>query len=252
LILIKKNGLNFIASQDLKITSSREITMPTQRKNPRKKSSGKKTNSKKRANPSLKLVLNRLDHIDQRLETLEQNTAAEFKAVREEIVQGRQETAAEFQAVRGEIAQGRQETAAEFQAVRGEIAQGRQETAAEFQAVRGEIAQGRQETAQHFDDLEQRMDVGLQSVRNDVVEHYSKLERKGEAQAEHYEKQHNQLLTAMDSASRKYDEYWRDSQFTTGALRELRHDVEELKKRDMEKAAAIEKIQKEIDKSKAA
>jgi hypothetical protein len=208
--------------------------MPTQRKNPRKKSSGKKTNSKKQANPSLKLVLNRLDHIDQRLETLEQNTAAEFKAVREEI------------------AQGRQETAAEFQAVRGEIAQGRQETAAEFQAVRGEIAQGRQETAQHFDDLEQRMDVGLQSVRNDVIEHYSKLERKGETQAEHYEKQHNQLLTAMDSASRKYDEYWRDSQFTTGALRELRHDVEELKKRDMEKAAAIEKIQKEIDKSKAA
>jgi hypothetical protein len=190
--------------------------MPTQRKNPRKKSSGKKTSSKKQANPSLKLVLNRLDKIDQRLETLEQNTVAEFKVVREEI------------------------------------AQGRQETAAEFQAVRGEIAQGRQETAQHFDDLEQRMEVGLQSVRNDVVEHYSKLERKGEAQAEHYEKQHNQLLTAMDSASRKYDEYWRDSQFTTGALRELRHDVEELKKRDMEKAAAIEKIQKEIDKSKAA
>lgn len=37
-----------------------------------------------------------------------------------------------------------------------------------------------------------------------------------------------------------------------GALRQLRHDVKELKSRDMKKAAAIEKIQQEIDKSKVA
>jgi hypothetical protein len=88
------------------------MPMPVKRKNIRKKSNpgpsktSGRAGSKKQAAPSLNLVLKRLDKIDQRLETLEQSTAEEFKAVREEIAQGRQETAAEFKAVRGEMAQG--------------------------------------------------------------------------------------------------------------------------------------------------
>jgi hypothetical protein len=47
----------------------------------------------------------RLNKIEQRLETLEQNTAAEFKAVRGEIMKGREETAAEFKTTREDMYQ---------------------------------------------------------------------------------------------------------------------------------------------------
>lgn len=136
--------------------------MPTKRQNTRKKFNGKKVNSKKQANSSLKLVLNRLDKIDQRLETLEQNTVVEFKAVRDEIAQGRQETAIEFKVVRGEMAQG-------LDAVRGEMAQG-------LDAMRGEMAQGldavRGEVGRGFAALRQDFKVELKHVSDAAYEHY--------------------------------------------------------------------------------
>ncbi len=232
--------------------------MPTKRKSVRKK-----TGSKSQTDSSLELVLNRLDKIDQRLETLEQNTGAEFNAVHGEIAQGRRESAAEFKAVHGEIAQGRRETAAEFKAVHGEIAQGRQEAAAEFEAVRGEMAQGRQEAAAEFEAVRGEMAQGLDALRQDFKvelkhvsdaahEHYLRIESEAKARAEYYQQSLNNLQTDQDAAARDYDEYWRDRNLRKLAFDELQQDLEELKKRDMEKAAAIEKIQKEIDKSKAA
>jgi len=115
----------------------------------------------------------------------------------------------------------------------------RQEISVEFKAVRGEMAQG-------FARMEQQISAENHAVRADLVKHYSQLDRKIDAQAEHYQQSHNQLLTSMGSAARSYEEYWRDKKLSDNMLRELREDVEELKKRDMEKAAAIEKIEKQI------
>jgi hypothetical protein len=217
-----KNWLSSILNKCYVSIKLREANMPTKRKN-----TGKKTSSGKRTSPSLKLVLNRLDKIDQRLETIEQNTAAEFKAVR------------------GEMAQGREETAAEFKAVRGEMAQGQQETIVEFKAVRGEMTQG-------FDALRQDFKVELRHVSDAAYEHYLRIEGEAKARAEYYQQSLNNLQIGQDAAARDYDEYWRDRNLRKLAFDELQKDVEELKKRDMEKAAAIEKIQQEIDKSKAA
>jgi hypothetical protein len=220
-------------------------------------------------------VLNRLDKIDQRLETLEQNTAAEFKVVRDEIAQGRQETAAEFKAVRGEMRRGldavRGEMGQGLDAVRGEMGRGldvvrgemgrgldavRGEMGQGLDAVRGEMGQGfdavRGEMGQGFDTLRQDFKVELKHVSDVAYEHYLRIESEAKARAEHYQQSLNNLQTGQDAAARDYDEYWRDRNLRKLAFDELQQDVEELKKRDMEKAAAIEKIQKEIDKSKAA
>jgi predicted RNase H-like nuclease (RuvC/YqgF family) len=100
--------------------------------------------------------------------------------------------------------------------------------------------------AQGFARMEQQISAENQAVRADLVKHYSQLDRKIDAQAEHYQQSHNQLLSSMDSAARSYEEYWRDKKLSDNMLRELREEVEKLKKHDMEKAAAIEKIENQI------
>jgi hypothetical protein len=51
---------------------------------------------------------------------------------------------------------------------------------------------------------------------------------------------------------KNYEQFMRDRDIIDAEHRDLKKDVENLKKRDMEKAAAIDKIEKEIDKLKAA
>lgn len=182
--------------------------MPTKRKNTRKK-----TNSKKQANPSLKLVLNRLDQINQRLGTLEKNTAMEFKGVREEIAQGRQENVTEFKAVRGEMAQG-------FDSLRQEF---KTEMQQEFEKHGSQIHQ-------HIDRVESNLKAEIADVRDNQ----------------------RYLTTGMDGMSKNFEKYWMDSKLRDAEIGDLQRDVETLKKRDMEKAAAIQKIEKDIDKLKAA
>jgi hypothetical protein len=60
------------------------------------------------------------------------------------------------------------------------------------------------------------------------------------------------LLTGMDPMARNYEQFVHDRDIIDAEHRDLKRDVETLKKRDMEKAAAIDKIEKEIDKLKAA
>jgi hypothetical protein len=157
-------------------------------------------------NPSLNLILKRLDKIDQRLESFEQNTTAEFKAVR------------------------------------GEMAQG-------LNAVRGEMAQG-------FDSLRQEFKTDLQKEFEKygakTYPIYERLENKGNAMEAKFDTRFNQLLTAMDTSAKNYERFDHDSAIIDAEHQDLKRDVEILKKRDMEKAAAIEKIEKEIDKLKAA
>lgn len=160
--------------------------MSAKRKNARKKANGKN-----QTGPNLKLVLKRLDKIEQNLETFEQNTAAEFKA------------------------------------------------------GRGEMAQG-------FANMGQRMIAEIQSVRNDMVNYYSKLDRKIDENDERYQQRNLQLLTSMDVMAKNYEQFGHDSAIINAEHSDLKKNVETLKKRDMEKTAAIEKIEKEIDKLKAA
>jgi hypothetical protein len=199
--------------------------MPAKRKNTRKQ-----TNSKKKATPaSLNLVLKRLDKIDQHLETLEQNTTAEFKAVREEIAQGRRETTTEFKAVRGEMAQG--------------FANSEERTAAEFKAVRGAMAQG-------FDSLRQEFKAELQKEFEKhgagIHQHISRVENELKAETAELRREHSQLLTGMDVMAKNYEQFTRDRDILDAEHQDLKRDVENLKKRDMEKAAAIERIEKLI------
>lgn len=182
--------------------------MPTRRKNTRKK-----VNSKNQTDPGLKLVLKRLDKIDQHLETFEQDTAAELKAVRDEMTQG-------------------------LTTVRGEMRQG-------LVTVRGEMTQS-------FVNMGKTMTAEIQSVHNDLVKHYSQLDRKIDENDERYQQRHNQLLTGLDVMAKNYEQFGHDSAIIDAEHRDLKKDVETLKKRDMEKAAAIDKIEKEIDKLKAA
>jgi DNA repair exonuclease SbcCD ATPase subunit len=197
--------------------------MPAKRKNTRKKANGKK-----QSNPSLNLVLKRLDKIDQRLEKLEQNTTAEFKSVREEIARGRQETAAEFKAVRGEMAQG-------------------------FDSLRQEF---RSDMAKAFESFHQKFSAEMQKEfekqGNDLKRYFSQAVSEYKADSEELRREHRQLLTGLDSEAHEHEKFRNDRIVIDAEIHDLQRDVEELKKRDMEKAAAIEKIQKEIDKSKAA
>jgi uncharacterized phage infection (PIP) family protein YhgE len=221
--------------------------MPAKRKNARKKA-----NSKKPENSDLKLVLKRLDELDQRFDALDRK----IDTVDQKVDTVRQETAEEFKAVRGEIAQGQQETAEEFKAVRGEIAQGRLETATEFKAVRGEMGQGfsqiREETAQGFDSLRKHFETEMKHVSNGAYEHYLRIENERRADVAEFRENQRQLLTGMDAMVRNYENYRDESIVRDATISDLQRDVETLKKRDMEKAAAIDKIEKEIDKLKAA
>ncbi|MCI0697453.1 hypothetical protein L0337_36275 [candidate division KSB1 bacterium] len=203
--------------------------MPAKRKNTRKQ-----TNSKKKANPSLNLVLKRLDKFDQRFDALDRRIDAvdqKVGAIGQKVDIVRQETAAEFKAVRDEMTQG-------LATVRGEMTQG-------LAAARSEMTQG-------FANMRQQMTAEIQSVRNDMVKYYSQLDRKIDENDERYQQRHNQLLTGMDVMAKNYEQFGHDSAIIDAEHRDLKKDVEILKKRDMEKAAAIDKIEKEIDKLKAA
>jgi predicted nucleic acid-binding Zn-ribbon protein len=192
--------------------------MPAKRKNTRKQ-----TDSRKKANSSLNLVLKRLDKFDKRFDALDR----QIDAVDQKVDAVRQETAAEFKAVRGEIAQVRQETTMEFKTVRNEMAQG-------------------------FANMGQQMTAEIQSVRNDMVKYYSQLDGKIDENDARYQQRHNQLLTGMDVMARNYEQFVHARDIIDAEHRDLKKDVETLKKRDMEKAAAIDKIEKEIDKLKTA
>ena len=200
--------------------------MPTKRQNTRKKA-----NSKKPAAPSLNLVLKQLDKFDQRFDALDQK-----------IDRIDQKNTAEFKAVRGEIAQGRQETAAEFKAVRGEMVQG-------LAAVRGEMAQG-------FDSLRQEIKAEMQKEfeKHGAGIHQHITQMKNDLRADIADIRNNQryLTTGMENAAKNYEQFTHDRAIMDAEIKDLQRNVETLKKRDMEKAAAIDKIEKEIDKSKAA
>ena len=197
--------------------------MPAKRKNTRKP-----TNGKKQANPGLNLVLKRLDKkIDQRFDALDRG----IDTVDRKVDAVRQETAAEFKAVREETAQG--------------FANMEKRTAAEFKTVRAETAQG-------FDALWQKFKAEMKHVSDAAYEHYLRIETDAKSRAEYYQKSLNNLQTGMDPMTKKYEQFGRDSAIIDAEHQDLKSDVETLKKRDMEKAAAIEKIEKEVDKLKAA
>ncbi len=190
-------------------------------------------------------MLKRLDRFDQRFDALDRK----IDVVDQKVDALDQKNTAEFKTVRGEIAQGREETAAEFKAVRGEIAQGREETAAEFKTVRGEMAQG-------FDSLRQEFKAEFQKEFEKhgagIHQHISRVENELKAENVELRSEHRQLLTGMDTMTKNYDNYKNDRVISDAELRDVQRNVETLKKRDMEKAAAIDKIEKEIDKLKAA
>jgi chromosome segregation ATPase len=222
--------------------------MPAKRKNTRKKASPDqpraigRTGNKKQIEPSFKLVLKRLDKFDQRFDALDRK----IETVDQKVDAARQETAAEFKAVRGEMAQG-------LAAVRGEMAQG-------LAAVRGEMAQGfaavRGEMAQGFDSLRHEFKAELQKEFEKhgagIHQHISRVENELKAENAELRGEHRQLLTGMDNAAKNYEQFSDDRKIMDAEIHDLQRNVETLKKRDMEKAAAIDKIEKEIDKLKTA
>jgi len=211
--------------------------MPAKRKNTRKQ-----TNSKKKANPSLNLVLKRLDKFDQRFDALDQK----IDAVDQKVDALDQKNTAEFKAVRSEIAQGREETAAEFKAVRGEMAQGLDSLRQEF----------RNDMTKAFESFHQKFSAEMQKEfekqGNDIKQYFLQSVSEYKADSAELRREHRQLLISLDSETHEHEKFRNDRIIIDAEIHDLQRNVEELKKRDMEKAAAIEKIQQEIDKSKAA
>jgi chromosome segregation ATPase len=118
------------------------------------------------------------------------------------------------------------------------------------------MAQGfadiRKETSQKFENLEQRMMAEFQATRSDMVKYYSQLDKDSKADKAELRREYSQLLTNMDPMTRNYQQFVRDRDIIDAEHQDLKRDVDTLKKRDMEKAAAIEKIEKDLDKLKAA
>jgi len=109
--------------------------------------------------------------------------------------------------------------------------------------VRGEMTQG-------FDLLRQEFKVELQREFEQygakTYPFYTRLENKIDALDEKFSTALNQLLTGMDPMTRNYQQFVRDRDIIDAEHQDLKRAVETLKKRDMEKAAAIEKIEKQI------
>lgn len=183
---------------------------------------------RKKENPSLNLLLKRLDKkIDQRFDMLDRRIDGvdqKVGTVDQKVDAVRQETSAEFKTIRGEMAQG-------------------------LNAVRSEMTQG-------FDLLRQEFKTELQKEFEKygakTYPMYTKLENRINALDEKFSPMITQLLTGMDPMARNYEQFTRDRDVIDAEHQDLKRNVETLKKRDMEKAAAIEKIEKEIDKLKAA
>jgi len=176
----------------------------------------KNTNSKKKVSPGLNLILKRLDKFDQRFDALDRRIDALDRRI---------------------------------DAVDRKVDALRQETVAEFKAVRGEMAQG-------FDSLHQEFKAELQKEFEKhgagIHQHISRVESELKAENAKLRREHSQLLTGMDVMVKNYEQFGRDSAIIDAEHQDLKRDVDTLKKRDMEKAAAIEKIEKDLDKLKAA
>jgi hypothetical protein len=164
---------------------------------------------------------------------MEQRNEAEFKAIRDEMAQG--------------FAGMEQRNEAEFKAVRDEMAQGfagmEQRNEAEFKAVRNEMAQGFDSQRQEFRTEPQREFEKYGAMTHPL---YTKLEEKVDALDRKFSTALTQLLTGMDVMAKNYEQFGRDRVIIDAEHQDLKEDIETLKKRDMEKAAAIEKIEKQI------
>ncbi len=209
--------------------------MPSKRQNTTAGTTRKMKKRHKKENPSLNLLLKRLDKkIDQRFDMLDRRIDGvdqKVDAVDQKVDAVRQEAAVEFKTIRGEMAQG-------LNAVRSETAQG-------LDAVRSEMTQG-------FDSLRRELVAEMKHVSDGAYEHYLRIENERRADIAEFRDNQRRLLTSYDNAAKNYDQFANDSKIIDAEHQDLKRDVETLKKRDMEKAAAIEKIEKEIDKLKAA
>ena len=202
--------------------------MPSKRQNTTAGTTRKMKKRHKKENPSLNLLLKRLDKkIDQRFDMLDRR----IDGVDQKVDAVRQEAAVEFKTIRGEMTQG-------LNAVRSETAQG-------LDAVRSEMTQG-------FDSLRRELVAEMKHVSDGAYEHYLRIENERRADIAEFRDNQRRLLTSYDNAAKNYDQFANDSKIIDAEHQDLKRDVETLKKRDMEKAAAIEKIEKEIDKLKAA
>ena len=216
--------------------------MPSKRQNTTAGTTRKMKKRHKKENPSLNLLLKRLDKkIDQRFDMLDRridgvdqkvdSVDQKVDAVDQKVDAVRQEAAVEFKTIRGEMTQG-------LNAVRSETAQG-------LDAVRSEMTQG-------FDSLRRELVAEMKHVSDGAYEHYLRIENERRADIAEFRDNQRRLLTSYDNAAKNYDQFANDSKIIDAEHQDLKRDVETLKKRDMEKAAAIEKIEKEIDKLKAA
>jgi len=201
--------------------------MPAKRKNTRKP-----TNGKKQANSGLNLVLKRLDKkIDQRFDALDRRIDAVDQKV---------------DTVDQKVDAIRQETAAEFKAVRGEMAQG-------LDSLRQEFTNDMTKAFESFHQkFKAEMQKEFEKQGNDIKQYFLQVASEYKADSEELRREHRQLLTGMDSETGEHEEFRNDRIIIDAEIHDLQRNVEELKKRDMEKAAAIEKIENEIDKLKAA
>lgn len=209
--------------------------MPSKRQNTTAGTTRKMKKRHKKENPSLNLLLKRLDKkIDQRFDMLDRRIDGvdqKVDSVDQKVDAVRQEAAVEFKTIRGEMTQG-------LNAVRSETAQG-------LDAVRSEMTQG-------FDSLRRELVAEMKHVSDGAYEHYLRIENERRADIAEFRDNQRRLLTSYDNAAKNYDQFANDSKIIDAEHQDLKRDVETLKKRDMEKAAAIEKIEKEIDKLKAA
>lgn len=198
--------------------------MPSKRQNVPAGRTRKMKNHSKKENPNLNLLLRRLDKkIDQRFDMLDRRIDGvdhKVNTLDQKVDTVRQETAAEFKTIRSETAQG-------------------------LNAVRGEMTQG-------FDLLRRELVAEVKQISDGAYEHYLRIENERRVEAAEYRDNQRRLLTSYDNAAKNYEQFTHDRIIIDAEHQDLKRNVETLKKRDMEKAAAIEKIEKEIDKLKAA
>jgi chromosome segregation ATPase len=197
--------------------------MPAKRKNSRK------TVSKKKTDPALKLILTRLDTFDQRFDALDQRIDAVDRKV-DAVDQKVDAVDRKVDAVDQKV-----------DAVDRKV-----------DAVDRKVDAVDREVAALKLELKADLQKEFEKHSAGIYQHFSRIENELKADIAELRDNQRKLLTSFDAAARNYEEYQRDRLLSDRILYKLRDDVEELKKRDMEKAAAIDKIEKEIEKSKAA
>ncbi len=169
-------------------------------------------------------MLKRLDTFDQRFDALDRK----IDAVDQKVDVVRQETAAEFKAVRGEMGRS-------FDSLREEF---KSDMAQAFNSFRQEIkTEMQREFEKHGDDIKQHFERSLNELKVEIAD---------------VRDNQRHLTTGMENAAKNYEQFTHDRTIMDAEIHDVQRDVDTLKKRDMEKAAAIDKIEKEIDKLKAA